>query len=675
MILYVDLETRSKTPIDVGVHRYAQDARITLVSWAFDEQPVAVHEWDGVQPFAMRTYVRDADLVIAHNAEFDFTMLDAHGVHVPLEKRYCTMAQARRHGLPGGLDKLCEIFRLPQDLAKMKEGRALVLLFCKPRPDGTWADSSTHPVEWAKFKQYAGRDVVAMRELHKRMPKWNDELERPIWLLDQIINERGFHVDRDLAQSCVELLSDDARRLDGAIADRTHGAVERGSQRDRLLQHIFDELGIALPDLQAGTIERRLADPDVPEGVKELLRIRQQSSKTSTAKYATVLKMASDDDRMRGTLVYCGAGRTGRWAGKGFQPHNLPRPKISNREIELGIRAVKARAWDLAPGATTLADVCAYACRGVITAAPGRKLLVADLANIEGRVVAWLANEQWKLDAFRAYDSGEGPDLYRLAYALAFDVDPDSVTKDQRQIGKVMELMLGFGGGVGAFITGAATYRIDLEAMAAAAWPNIGRDVQIEAQKAWARAVSDKKTLGLAQPVYEACDALKRLWRRKHPAIEQLWYATEDAAKATTRQGGIDGTMRIEFERAGAWLRMRLPTGRYLCYPSPKVDDKGNLTFLGQSPYTRKWQRQSTWGGTLVENATQATARDVLAHWMVNAEAAGLSAVLTVHDEIICEVDADRSVDDLVACLPHEDFPGLPLTAKGFEATRYRKDD
>lgn len=334
----------------------------------------------------------------------------------------------------------------------------------------------------------------------------------------------------------------------------------------------------------------------------------------------------------------------------------------------------------------TLPELASNALRGVVIAEPGHRLIVADLANIEGRIVAWLAGEEWKLEAFRAYDAGRGPDLYKLAYARPFDVDPDFDHKtiagyQARQIGKVMELMLSYGGGVGAFITGADTYGIDLSAMAATAWPAIPRDIQLDALAAWAWAVREKRTLGLDEPVYVACDALKRLYRRTNPAIEELWYTFENEAKYAVTGGFHNHTRsagRVTFDQEKAWLRMLLPSGRYLCYPGARLEgDK--LTFLGVNPYSKQWGRMKTWGGTLVENATQALARDVLAAGLLRAELDGMNPVLHVHDEIICEVpeDSPYAAADLerhmTAALPWS--AGLPLAAKGFETRRYRKAD
>ena len=323
-------------------------------------------------------------------------------------------------------------------------------------------------------------------------------------------------------------------------------------------------------------------------------------------------------------------------------------------------------------------ELTSSALRGCITAPAGKKLIVSDLSNIEGRVLSWLAGEAWKQDAFRQYDEGTGPDLYKLAYARAFNISHEDVTKYQRQIGKVMELGLGFGGGVAAFLTFALVYGLDLEELATAALPNIPRDVQREAKSWYDESVKRKATYGLTERVFIVCDSLKRLWRRAHPETCDFWFQLERtvrAAIATPKKTLYCGYLKVS--RDGAWLRIQLPSGRALCYPSPSIE-KGNITYMGINSYSRKWQRLKTYGGKLVENVTQAAARDVLAGNMPLIEDAGYSIVLTVHDEVICEApDTDDYTDAALSSLLSTNptwAPDIPLNAGGFEALHYRKE-
>ncbi len=553
-------------------------------------------------------------------------------------------------------------------------------LFCKPRPKNSKlrrATSKTHPVEWQRFVAYAGLDIEAMREVYKRLPKWNYQgAELALWHRDQQINDRGVCMDVQFAQAAIEAVDLEQKQLAKRTQVMTDGEVQAATQRDAMIMHIVESYGVDLPDMQRSTLERRIADPDLPSPVKELLAIRLQASTTSTSKYKSLMKGISSDGRLRGTLQFCGASRTGRWAGRLFQPQNLPRPTLEQERIDEGIEALKSGCADLL--FDNVMELTSSALRGCIMAPAGKKLVVSDLSNIEGRKLAWLAGEAWKLDAFRRYDEGTGPDLYKLAYARAFNISHEDVTKYQRQIGKVMELGLGFGGGVAAFLTFALVYGLDLEELATAALPNIPRDVQREAKSWYDESVKRKATYGLTERVFIACDSLKRLWRRAHPETCDFWFQLERtvrAAIATPKKTLYCGYMKVR--RDGAWLRIQLPSGRALCYPSPSIE-KGNITYMGINSYSRKWQRLKTYGGKLVENVTQAAARDVLAGNMPLIENAGYSIVLTVHDEVICEApDSDNYTDAALSSLLSTNptwAPDIPLNAGGFEALHYRKE-
>jgi DNA polymerase len=336
-------------------------------------------------------------------------------------------------------------------------------------------------------------------------------------------------------------------------------------------------------------------------------------------------------------------------------------------------------------------ELTSSAIRGCIVAPKGKKLVVADLANIEGRVLAWLAGEEWKLQAFRDYDTiighddeGEpirkGHDLYKLAYAKSFGIKPEDVSKDNRQVGKVQELALGYEGGVGAFLTFAAAYNIDLEAMGEQAIGAIPANIMAEAVKALEWTKQQKRpTFGLSDRAWLVCDSFKRSWRYAHPAVSSMWKDLEEAARMAVLRAGTTYECRgLKLRRDGAWLRIRLPSGRFLCYPSPQVDEAGKLSYMGVNQYSRKWSRLKTYGGKLAENVTQAASRDVLAANMPGIEAAGYQIVLSVHDENITEAD-DRDefnaghLADLMATNPTW-AKNLPLAAAGFEAYRYRKD-
>jgi DNA polymerase bacteriophage-type len=735
--LWGDLETFSERELKHGTHQYAEHSEIML--WAYangDDGPVKVwdacnHELSWFEPLVdelvaeechtlpedlWRPLVDQSVEIRFHNAGFDRTVLSHAGSVVErtaasqVSRWRCTMAQALAHSLPGGLDRLCEVLEVPLDQRKLKEGKQLVQLFCKPRPANQKlrrATKQTHPEEWAKFVEYARHDIDAMRAIAKKLPAWNySGRELDLFHLDAMINQRGVAVDLEFAQAAIAT----ATRAQASLAAQTHeitdGAVASTTQRDVLLKHLLAEHGIDLPDMQASTLERRISDPDLPAPVRELLDIRLQASRTSTSKYTALVRGASEDGRLRGLLQFCGAGRTGRWSGRLFQPQNLSRPDVGaaaehygheiktskylqlrsapsttdedvQRWVDDGIDAIRANCADLL--FDNVMAVTASAVRGAIVAPAGRKLVISDLANIEGRDAAWLAGEAWKLDAFRAYDAGTGPDLYKLAYAKAFGVRPEDVDKFMRQIGKVMELMLQYEGGVGAYLTGALTYGIDLEEMAERAHLLLPANLRVEAEGflAWSKD-QKRNTFGLSDRAFIVCDAFKRGWRGGHPTIQSYWGELRDTVVEAVLNPGCTLTARkLKIRRDGAWLRIGLPSGRALCYPSPKVDD-GVVSYMGINQYSRQWQRMKTYGGKLFENVCQAVARDVMAWNMPAIEAAGYQIVLTVHDEVVTEApdspefNADHLGSLLAATPPWA--AGMPLAAGGFEAYRYRKE-
>lgn len=563
-MLFLDLETYSETPIQSGTHAYAEAAEILLVAFAWDDEPVTVWDMtDGTRDLGQVQMMIDAaNTVVIHNSHFDRTVLRHRGVHIPVEKIHDTMVQALAHSLPGSLGTLCDVLGVPSDKAKDKEGKKLIQLLTKPRAKNVKvrrATRETHPDEWQAFIEYARLDVDAMRDVYGRLPNWNNSLgERTLWQLDQRINDRGVAIDLDLARSAVRAFQRTLRSLADASALLTDGALGSLTQRQKLLDHLSVKHGFTPADLTKGTVAA-LIKGDLDPDVRTLLENRQQASATSPAKYTVVQKAASSDGRLRGTIQFCGASRTGRDAGRIFQPQNLPRPSLKPEQIEMGIEAMKLDCEDLIYD--NVSELCSSAVRGCMVAEKGNKLVVADLSNIEGRVLAWAASEDWKITAFSEFDRGIGHDLYKLAYARSFGKKAEDVTKSERQIGKVQELALGYGGGPGAFVKMAAIYGIEL-------------------------------------PEDEVV-AIVKAWRKAHPAVTSLWYACEQAARDAIRSPTEAFKVRdLEFTMANGWLRMRLPSGRYLCYPDARIED-GRLSYGGTNQYTRKWERLETYGGKL----------------------------------------------------------------------------
>ena len=631
-----------------------------LVALAVDDEPVQV--WDTQDAVnwreALTQAIGNADRVVIHNSAFDRTVLRHCGVDLPVEKIDDTMVTALAHSLPGSLGQLCDVLGVPQDKSKDKAGRRYIQLFTKPCPKN-WkirrATRETHPDEWQGFVEYARLDVDAMRHIHGRLPNWNSTHgEQHLWRIDQRINDRGVAIDLELAQSAIRAFQRASRALAARSAALTGGHVSSTTQRQRFIDYLREVRGFEAEDLTKGTVESLLKDAELDPKVRELLEIRQQAAATSPAKYKVLIEATSSDGRLRGTIQFCGAARTGRDAGRIFQPQNLPRsPDWFDGDVqEATIEAFKHDCEDIIYD--NVSERCAFAVRGSLLAEPGNKLVIADLSNIEGRVLAWLAGEDWKIEAFKLYDRGEGPDLYKVTAGRILDKDPYEVTKSERQTqGKVPELAGGYGGGLGA-------YR------------KMGGDVF--------NAMDDDAIMEIVQA-----------WRAAHPATKRLWYAVESAVRSAVRSPGdmfeitdgpwLRGLLRVDSAKGPDdvdYVRIRLPSGRYLCYRNMHINEDGQLVYEGVNQYSRKWELLETYYGKLVENIVQAVARDVFMSGMRKAEEAGYSVVLRVHDELVCEVPDDPSftheaLAGMMGTNPSWSV-GLPLAAAGFEAHRYRKE-
>lgn len=672
--LFLDTETFCETPIKDGTHRYAEGVEIMIAAWALDD-PLwgegeiivedLVDDWGHTihEPSAdLARAIKTAQTIVMHNGgQFDRTVIHhAWDIDIPLHKIEDTMAQAMAHGLPGGLDKLSAIFKLGED-SKHEGGRELIRLFCMPAPKKQKLrrrDKTTHPAEWQRFLRYAGGDIQSMRALRAKLPTWNYPGKRgnhatghDAWVLDQTINDRGFKVDTDLAREAIDMVERCKDKYDEYVEETTLGEVQTAAQTQKLLAHLLGFYGVSLPDMQKGTLERRMDDPNLPDVVKELLSVRLDVAKASPTKYAALLRSASSDGRLRGTTQFCGAVRTGRSAGRIFQAKNLIRPNDAEaQQQDAWVEAIKSGAGEMfLDNPTRAAGVCL---RGSVIAEPGKKLVVADLAQVEARVLAWGAGEEWKLQAFRDFDAGLGPDVYKVTAGRILRKHADDVTKDERQMmGKVPDLACGFQGAAGAFGTMMRLYGLDLET----------KEVK--------RIVDE--------------------WRETNSMIKQFWYDLEAAAREATLNPGV--TTRageyVSFNRWREWLRMKLPSGHVLCYTQPRIEPHKKfanataLSYLGVNSYTRKWERIQTYGGKLAENWTQATATGVwgvIGDAMLRAEAAGYAIVMETYDELVCEVpDTEEfTTEGLCAILAERPWwadERLPLAAEGFTATRYRK--
>lgn len=688
MRLYWDIETFCETAIEDGAYRYSENAEILLFTWAVDDGEV--HYWDVTlnpnPPLAFLEAIDKADEYWAHNGNgFDRPVvrkvMPELYARMTEHKHRDSMLKALCHGLPGSLAKLCDIFKLDSDQAKHKRGRQLIQHFCKPQSENRKIrrhTQETHPTEWLEFIEYAKSDIRAMRQFISKSPSWNypnNVFELALSQLDFKANSKGLLVDIELAKEAVITVGIAQAKLARGVNKATNGEVSSGTQRDKLLRHILQAYGVSLPNLRGDTIRRRIDDESLPEGVRTLLALRLEAATSSVSKYRRLIRSASSDGYLRGVIQFSGAGRTGRDAGRLFQPQNLMRPTLDTSVVEKGIEALKAECLDLV--ADNVIETCANAMRGVIIAPPGKKLVIADLSNIEGRVLAWLAGEEWKLQAFRDYDAGKGEDLYKIGYSSTFRVPPSEVTKSQRQIGKVIELFLGFEGGVGAFLTGAATYGIELDDLNA----EIPGDIWRKAEEfyEWHCQTMKRQTFGLKPETFIMCDSIKRLWRCTNARITSWWPELKAAVITAIENPGAELTCRkVKILCRSNWLRIVLPSGRSLSYPAPRVNDEGGISYMGLSQYSRKWERIKTYGGKLAENITQAVARDVFKSSYPAITEAGYEIKLPIHDEILSyapdgELYSAKHMSHMMVATSPPWAAGLPLAAAGFEAYRYKK--
>jgi len=644
-ILHIDLETYSSEDLTkAGVFKYveAPDFQILLMSYAWDDEPV--HVWDftvlGVPEWLAAALTDPESVKVAHNCQFERACLNkALGIYSPPEQWMDTMHLAAMNGLPMTLEAAGAALQLTQQ--KLDTGKALIRYFCKPcaptkANGGRTRNLPEHaPEKWKQFKEYCLRDTETEREIFYRLKDTQmTETERRVECLDARINERGMGIDLRLAAMAVAL--DDAfkathtkemQRLTGlenpnSVAQLKTWLAARGLETDSLDKK-------AVPELM-----KKATDPLT----KRALTLRKLLGKSSTAKYTAMHNCTCQDGRIRGTLQYYGAGRTGRWAGRLLQVQNLPQNHLDDIELVRGIvRNGDLEGLELV--FDNVPDVLSQLIRTAIVAKDGHTFLVADYHAIEAVCIAYLADEKWRLEVF----AGDGK-IYEASYAQAFNVPKESVKKGspERQKGKIMELALGYGGGPNALLAFGA----------------------------------DK--LGLKS---EQLQELVDKWRAASPKITALWKACERAAKNAIMNPGI--TYRLSngcaYRRDKDALRLILPSGRRLSYWGAWLDEgTGSIRFMGQNQTTRQWVAMDTWGGRLVENIVQAFARDILAEAMLRLEDAGYQVVFSVHDEVIVEAPEDAKVSDVQRIMaqpvPWAEELSQYLSADGYATPFYKKD-
>lgn len=702
MNLHLDYETFSTVDLTkTGAYRYGEDEStgIWCAAYSVDEGPVNIWNPD-LDAADLKHAIEHAETVTAHNAQFERIITGTvarrrHGFKpIPIPKMRCTMVMAYALGLPGALEFAAPAAGLA--IEKDKVGHRLMLKMCKPRaprkgeaPGIYWHD--TQP-DKERLYAYCRNDVEVERALEKRLlPLKQSELE--LWFLDQRINDRGVYIDTELTNAATGIVKTVAARLNAEMFKASHGEVRGVTDMSGLMAFCKAR---GLPDIDSLAKDQLailLIREDLPEDVLHCLRLRMEGARASVAKISALLAGRNADGRARGFLQFHAAG-TGRWAGRRFQPQNLKRPE-DKKGVERAITTILAGDADMVelahgPALSVIGDTI----RGMVRAAPGNELTAADYSNIEGRVLAWLAGEKWKLDAFRAFDAGTGPDLYKLAYARSFGVSVERVTDDQRQVGKVMELALGYQGGPGAFQVMAKAYGVAIggsHGMLSDLAPETAEYCEEQFKRRG-------KASGMTRETWVAAETVKVLWREAHPATAQFWADIERAAILAVEQpGSIVTCGKLKFRKSGSFLFMQLPGGRAMAYPYPVVMDvpyfgktKQALTYKtvpdplkpgkiipeADGSISMKWARISTYGGMVAENADQATSRDILGCGMVALDRAGYPLVLHVHDEPVAEhkigFGSEEEFRSLMTTLP-SCYDGLPVTAGSFRATRYRK--
>lgn len=665
---YLDFETRSGADLkEEGADRHLSHpwADVWCMAYAVGDNPVQVLPAANIPSLFTASLLIDVQFV-AHNAQFEWQvwnkiLVKRYGLPpIGIDRFDCTMARGYSMGLPGSLDNMSAALGLQQ--GKDMAGSRLAVQMASPRTNkegSVMLDASGNPIWWddpekrGRLYAYCKQDVEVERAIDRRVVPLTPN-EYRVWCLDAAINQRGVCVDMSAIETAREIVEHEGSKDLNKLFLLTDGAVEGPTQVKRLTDWIQKQ-GVEIPGLNKQVVIDYLDDPEVPAAVAEVLRIRQDFAKTSTAKLNRMHGSASSDHRLRGLFAF-GATGTGRFAGRIAQPQNLPRPTISQDEIETIIEFLKTHDAHESIAYLTVFHgkpmaMISNCLRGMLCAGPGLQLNAGDFANIEGRVLCWLAGEEWKLQAFRDYDAGSGTDIYLLAASRIYNQPAGAFTKKspERQIGKVAELALGYQGGVGAFQTMAPNYGVKI--------PD------------------------------EQAEQIKVAWRALHPRIKQYWYDLENAAiEAVEYPGSIltvgPESARVRFKKDGSFLWGLLPSGRALCYPYPEL--KQIMTPWGQEKYqlryktvedqTKQWTFTDTYGGKLAENITQAVARDLLVEAMQRVDAAGLPIVLHVHDEIVTESSTD-TLDELVRLMrivPHW-AAGLPIAVEGWSGFRYRK--
>lgn len=653
----VDIETYSSIDLSkTGVYRYveAPDFDILLIGFSIDGGPVEVidctarhNNYEEEKKMAQfKKHLYDPECIKkAFNANFERTCLAKWlGKEMPPEEWRCTMIKCLTMGLPGNLAGAGMALGLPEDKLKDPQGKALIQYFSKPckptRVNGQRTRNMPEhdPDKWKLYIEYNRQDVVTEMEIDSKLSIYKTtETEQELWNLDQRMNDHGVRIAVDMVDKIVDYDTVRKEELQKEAQEIT-GLANPNSLAQ--LKTWLNDQGMPMTSVTKDTISAALSLQYIPDNVRRVLEIRTALGKTSTAKYSTMLDAVCEDHRLRGILQFYGANRSGRWAGRLVQTHNLARNSLEDLDLAREL-AVDGDFDTMQTLFGETAFVFSELVRTAFIPSEGCRFVVSDFSAIEARVISWIADEEWRLQAFR-----EGKDIYCETASQMYKVPvvKHGINGELRQKGKVAELACGYQGGVGAM------KRMDRE----------GSIPEDELQ-----AVVDS-------------------WRNANPKVVKLWRLCEIAVRTAIEE---HRTVRLqhglEFSYINHNLFIKLPGGRKLCYWDTKLkmdprDGREHIVYMGVNQETKQWGETETYGGKLVENIVQATARDCLAVAMTRVSNLGYKIVMHVHDEMIVDVPIEdtEALDVINACMaePIDWAPGLPLKGDGYETTFYKKD-